>query len=482
MNSLLLHLRHPGQAGLAALGFFALVHLAALIAGGHAVASKRDSRAATAWLILILFVPLFGTLAYVWVGINRVKRRAREMRRPPESRTARAARQPEAVPPELKGLLAVTDNVNHVPLSAGNSVRMLVNGDEAYPKMLAAIAEASQSISLVSYIFDNDPVGREFAEALCVAAERGVEVRVLVDAVGARYSFPSIFRRLRARNLKAARFLDTWLPWRFHYSQLRNHRKCLIVDGRLAFTGGMNIRRAHLVTMPRPDTTQDLHFRMEGPAVGELQEVFAQDWEFATGERLEGERWFPPLEPIEGGACVRVVPDGPDADFEKLLWTLLGAIGEARHSVRIVTPYFLPDAVLTSALGLAALRGVKVEILLPDHNNVFLVQWASRAQLWQVLGKGCRVYASPRPFDHSKFFLIDDSWALVGSANWDARSLRLNFELNLEVVDGRFAAILAAEFAKRRGISREVTQAELDARPLWVLLRDGVARLFSPYL
>ncbi len=465
-----------------AIVIFSIVHLIALAAAGHAVCYKRDSRSAVCWVALIFLVPLLGSLAYFWFGINRVKRRARGLKgKPPRSIPIHEPVGADS-PADAHPALTISGRINRGRLSQGNSLQMLVNGEAAYPRMLRAIGEAKKNISLVTYIFDNDSVGREFAEALCAAAKRGVEVRVLIDAVGARYSFPSIFRRLRCPKLKAAKFLDTMLPWRFHYSQLRNHRKCLITDGRLAFTGGMNIREGHLVTRLESCSTQDLQFQVEGPVVTDLQKVFAQDWEFTTKEVL-GHEWFPPEEKVKNeGGWARVVNDGPDEDFEKLRWTLLSVLGVARKSVCILTPYFLPDPVLISMLGLTALRGVKVEIIVPEHTNVFMVQWASRAIYWQVLERGCRIYASPGPFDHSKLFVVDDAWAMVGSANWDARSLRLNFEMNIEVQDPDIVAILGREFARKKSLSRLVTLAEVDARSLPVRLRDGTARLFSPYL
>lgn len=456
------------------------VALSALLAAGHAVCYKRDSRSAVTWVIFIFFAPLLGALIYFWVGVNRVRARARFIRSSKQnSLKGRAA--PILAHPHPA--LTLAGKINHERLYPGNKFEMLVNGNEAYPRMLQAIREAKKTITLLTYIFDNDPVGREFAQALCEAGERGVQVRVLIDAMGARYSFPSIYRHLRANNLKVDRFLDTILPWRFHYSQLRNHRKCLIADGALAFIGGMNIRDAHVVSADKAGSTQDLQFQVQGPVVGDLQKVFAEDWRFTNGEELKGSDWFPALAPVESGkAWARVVDDGPDEEYDKLHWTLLGAIAEAKKSISIATPYFVPDGAIIPMLGLAAQRGVRVEILLPEHNNVLLVQWASRSLLWQVLEKGCHVYSSPPPFDHSKIFLVDDAWACIGSANWDARSLRLNFELNVEVQDPEFTRALAAEFARKRVQSREVTLAEVDARPLPVRLRDGVARLFSPFL
>jgi cardiolipin synthase len=215
--------------------------------------------------------------------------------------------------------------------------------------------------------------------------------------------------------------------------------------------------------------------------VTRLQEVFADDWEFVTGEPLQGERWFSTLSEV-GPVRARVVPSGPDDDFEKLRTTFFGALSCARESVRIMTPYFLPDAGLITALNVAALRGVQVDILLPQRNNLRLVQWASTAELWQVLGHGCRVWLVPPPFDHTKLMLVDRVWSLIGSANWDSRSLRLNFELDVECYDPTLAASLEAVVKRKLAEAVPVTLADLDSRNVLFKLRDGVARLFSPYL
>jgi cardiolipin synthase A/B len=306
-------------------------------------------------------------------------------------------------------------------------------------------------------------------------------VRVLVDDVGARYSRPRIARRLRRRDVRVAHFMPGLLPWRMPYFNLRNHRKIMVVDGRTAFTGGMNIRDEFWRGMDPHHFARDLHFRIEGPVVCEIQEAFAEDWTFTTGERLEGEAWFPTLASV-GDVVARGIFDGPDIDYEKLETVILGALAVARRSVRILTPYFLPDPALLSALGVAALRGVDVEVVVPAENNLALVQWASAAQLDQMIEKGVRVYASPPPFDHGKLMVVDEYWTLVGSANWDPRSLQLNFEFNVECYDAALGASMTTLFAERRDASKPVTLEALHARPLPVKLRDGVARLFSPYL
>lgn len=463
----------------AALATFAL----AAFAAGHALLYKRDVRAAIGWVGLVLLVPLLGGLLYLTLGVNRIRRRASGM--PQERlRPATGGQRPvraEEVGESLAALARLGQRINPLPLLAGNRVAPLLNGDQAYPEMLAAIEGAERSVGLATYIFDQDTAGRRFLAALARAVERGVEVRVLVDAVGLRYSWPPMDRELRRAGVPVARFLPTRLPWKIPYANLRNHRKILIVDGRVAFTGGMNLRHGHLLGERPRHPVQDLHFRVEGPAVAELQELFVHDWQFTTREALGGEGWFPPLAE-RGPVVARVIADGPDEDFDRLRWTLLGALAVASRSVTVVTPYFLPDQALITALGVAALRGVEVDILLPEQNNLRLVQWAAQAQLWQVLERGCRVHLTPPPFDHSKLLLVDEGWALVGSANWDPRSLRLNFEVGVECYDAALGRRLAGIVEARRAEAREVSLAELDARPLPIRLRDGLARLLTPYL
>src|SRR5918996_1535480 len=454
-----------------------------LLAAGHVILYKRDSRAAVAWVGLIWLVPVVGSGLYVLLGVNRIKRRA-AARRPLRAGSA-VPPAPTPLPPERDALppARLVDRLTGRSLVAGNAVTPLVNGDEAYPAMLAAIELARSSVALSTYIFDNDAAGALFLDALERAVRRGVAVRVLVDAVGARYSWPPIIHALRRRAVPVAAFSPTVLPWRMAYFNLRNHRKILVVDGRVGFTGGMNIRAGHLLERRPPPRhpVRDLHFRIEGPEVAHLVRTFAEDWAFTRGESLAGEAWFPPLSPA-GTVAARCLPDGPDEDTDPARFTRLGALACARESVRIVTPYFLPDSALITALAVAAMRGVRVEIALPETNNLALVRWAATAQLWQVLERGCRVYHTPGPFDHTKLVLVDGVWALIGSSNWDPRSLRLNFEFDVECYDAALVDRLDRLVEMKLARAHQVTLADVNGRSLPIKLRDGVARLAAPYL
>jgi cardiolipin synthase A/B len=455
-----------------------------LVASAHAVLHKRDVRAALGWVAFIWLAPVVGAAAYLVFGVNRIRRRAQALR--PAANRLR----PEDLPPapvlpadaeHLRPLVQLADEVVRRPLVAGNAFTLLEGGAAAYPTMLAAIEAAERSVAFCTYIIDPGRAGDAFVAALERARDRGVLVRVLIDAVGARYRWPPVHRRLQKLGVPTALFLPRLTPVWLPFVNLRNHRKILVVDGRVGFTGGMNVRDDFLASPGRPAPYVDLHVKVEGPVVAHLQQAFAEDWAFTTGEVLDGPAFFPPV-PAAGNVLARGVPDGPDEDFETIRWVLLGALAVARKRVRIVTPYFLPDQPLVTALNVAAMRGVEVDVVLPARGNLPIVDWAQTAQLWQVLDHGCRVWRSAAPFDHSKAMIVDGAWSLVGSANWDPRSLRLNFELCVEAFDPTVAAQLDSLVEARLARAVPVTLADVDARPLALKLRDGAARLFSPYL
>ncbi len=469
----------------------AVLLLVTVLAGAHAVLNKRDVRAAIGWVGLIALVPGVGAVLYALLGVNRIARRASKLReQAPRVEHPLAG---HAVPREdvvarlpedsrhLASLSLLVDRTTSRRLLSANLVEPLRDGDEAYPAMIAAIEQAQRSIALATYIFDVDAAGHRFIEALVAARARGVDVRVLVDDAGARYSRPPADRLLRRAGVRTARFLPMLLPWAWPYSNLRNHRKLLVVDGRVGFTGGMNIRGGCLLREAPRHPTADLHFRVRGPVVAHLLDVFEEDWRFSRGEALEGEAWALDLEEA-GGALARGIADGPDEDLDAMRWVFLGAIASARRSLRIVTPYFLPDEAIVTALNVAAMRGVAVDIVLPERGNLRFVEWAMHGELWKVLGRGCRVWLTPPPFDHGKLLVVDAAMCVVGSPNWDPRSLRLNFELGLEIYDQALAETLEALVAEKIAGARQLDAAALEAQPRLLRLRNGVARLFTPYL
>lgn len=276
-----------------------------LLASGHALLRRRDVHAAISWIGFIWLVPWLGAVLYLLFGINRIRRRARALGRsnvkvatPPGSTPRRNTEEVVVGAGHLAQLMRLVDQMVHQPLLPGNEVELLMGGDEAFPALLEAIDRAEHSVSLCSYIFDADRAGHQFADALERAVHRGVEVRVLVDAAGARYGWPPIHTLLRRRGVRVARFLPTLVPRRFTYLNLRNHRKIAVVDGKIGFTGGMNIREGNLLRLQpaAKHPIRDVHARLRGPVVVHLQRTFAEDWLFTCGESLQGARWFPPLQ------------------------------------------------------------------------------------------------------------------------------------------------------------------------------------------
>jgi cardiolipin synthase len=453
----------------------------------HALMFKRDSRAALGWIALCLLLPVAGPVLYTILGINRIRRRARRLELPGlkigfergRARRAGAEDHPE-LPDAIADLEHIGAQLSAHPLSAGNAVQALRHGDEAYPEMLAAIERAERSVFLCSYILDADETGRAFADALERAQQRGADVRVIVDGVGQYYTRPRAVRWLRRRGLRARAFLPpSLLPPRLSLN-LRNHHKILVVDGRQAFTGGMNIGDRHVVgESPARAAVADLHFRLDGPVAAQLEAEFLRTWEFITGVRDAPA----PVQPKDTGPVwCRTLTDGPDEDLDQITLLLGATIARAQRSVLIMTPYFLPPRELIGALQAASLRGVEVVLVLPAVNNLPFVHWATRNMLWELLYQGIEVFYQPAPFNHAKLLVIDDCYTLVGSSNWDSRSLRLNFELQVEAFDAAFARDMAGRLRAAAASGRPVSLEEVDNRSLPERLRDSFFWLFSPYL
>jgi cardiolipin synthase A/B len=459
---------------IAALGF-----LLSSIAAGHALLRKRRPQSAFGWIGLSYALPFVGPLLYFLFGINRVRTKAQRLRggRPetlcPPSDVA--------MPPAgLESLARLGFAVTQLPLVGGNSIEILHNGEHAFPAMLAAIRSARAYLYFSTYILDSGHVGKEFAAALGDARDRGVDVRVLLDGVGELYSWPPARDLLTGRGLRVERFVPPRLVPPSFSVNLRNHRKILTADGEVAFTGGVNIRDHYLSPDPEtPAPIVDMHFRFTGPITAQIEAIFLADWELVTGEIGAAK---PFTGASSGKAICRTLSNSPEGDLDRLTETLVGAIGNAKRRVAIMTPYFLPPRELIAPLQAAALQGVDVAVILPEQNNLPYVHRATRHMLWELLQRGVRIYYQPPPFVHSKLFYFDDEYAQVGSANLDPRSLRLNFEMNVEVYDRAFVAELARHFEAVRSSSTAITLGGVDGRSVVTKIIDGVCWLFSPYL
>jgi cardiolipin synthase A/B len=443
--------------------------LSATAAALHALLTKPDPRSAMSWIALCWLFPVGGPILYGLFGINRVGRLAL-----PGVENCGDAPAPSS---PLAALVRAGDQLTGLPRLGGNVVEALHNGEVAFPRMLQAIDEARESVWLATYIFQTDPVGLKFVEALRAATSRGVSVRVLVDGIGEWYDWPHVVPVLRAAGVTAARFLPPRLIPPSLALNCRNHRKLLAIDGTSAFMGGMNLggREVGGATGRR---MSDIHFALRGPIVAQLGASFAADWKFATEEVLAV-----PSAPAAGGeSTCRVVTGGPNEAVDKLLLLIVSAIAVAEREVLIMTPYFIPPPELVAALQAAALRGLKVLLVLPRHSNLRYVDWATLHWLPALIERGVQVVMQEPPFSHAKLLIIDRSYAHIGSVNVDTRSLRLNFEITVEVFDEQQCAQLAQFVNSVQERASPLTLAQASAISLLARLRNSLCWLISPYL
>ena len=433
------------------------------------------------WIIACLFIPYGGPVAYFIFGINRVRTRARGLRRPILTVNYESAQSRTPSSDAIgKGLDTVGQRVTGRALSDNNAINVFHNGERAYPAMLASIEKAKYQILLATYILKTDQTGDSFADALGAAAARGVDVMVLIDGVGEMYSRKKPSKLLRRLGVSVGRFLPPRLIPPSIYVNLRNHRKLLVVDNDVAYAGGMNISDDHTSVPGKQRRITDVHFSLRGAVVAELAAVFHDDWHFATGQSVKAVEHPPPSS--DGHARCRVVPDDPDDQLDTLTLTIQGVVSGALDSIDIMTPYFLPSRELIASLQAAALRGIRIRVVLPAKNNLFYVHWANRNLLAELIEWGIEICYQPAPFCHSKLFCVDDEYCLIGSANLDPRSLRLNFELGVEIFSAPLNTELRAHIDEVAARSKSVTMEELQARSIPVRLRDSFVNLFSPYL
>ena len=378
-------------------------------------------------------------------------------------------------------LLNVSDAVNNEALRTDNKVTFLLNGEQAYPAMLQAIERSESTVFLITFILRSDSVGKLFISALQRAAARGVDVRVIIDGVGDYYCWPRASRMLKKAGLNVVRYYPpTFFPPSLLIN-LRNHKKLLVCDGDTAFTGGINIGENHCVEKePIGSAVTDVHFQLGGPIVADLSRQFCDIWYRVTESVLQP---TPANEQVSGEASCRMLVAGPDEHMDRLELIFNGAISAARESIDIMTPYFLPSREMIAVLKTAALKGVKVRVILPAASNLRYVDWATRNMLWELLLWGVEVYyqRSP-PFSHTKLFVVDQRYSIVGSANMDPRSLRLNFELCIEIFDTTVARTISQHCDTAIVHSSVVSLESLDRRSIISRLRDALFWLFSPYL
>lgn len=455
---------------------------------------KEQPAAALGWSLAIVFLPVFGAIAFFLFGTTRINRRLRGRLRHREDFAsgddrstqlgATATRSEHHGPADetWSRLGRVLESLDQPPCRRGNACELYAEGDLAFAAMRAAIQAAEQHVHVLFYIFRDDELGRSAIDLLCEKARAGVQVRLLLDGMGSLGGW-QLQRRLRAAGGQVASFLPLWSLHKLGSPNMRNHRKIIICDGEVAFCGGLNVGVEYLGRRrDRNRPWADLHMRIEGPAVWDLQWIFAEDWDFSVGERLETSACFPPVADA-GDQVVQVLAGGPDLDPNPVREALLGAITRADESIWIASPYLIPDPALRDALAHAARAGVEVKILTqqppPDHWLPFL---CALEMIESLDAAGVQVLGHAEGMMHAKAAVFDGSWGMLGTANLDNRSMHLNFEVMLALRGGSATKELQAQLQAMMAAAVPLDAAWLARRPRWQRGAAQVARLLAPLM
>lgn len=470
--------------------------LDALLVGAAIVVVLRRPReplAMLAWIFALVFLPVLGLVLFLMLGEPRFRRarkrrRRRRRRRHPiiakqlDALARRKAEQPPPpVDPRLAHLMAFSTRVGQQAPTFGNKVTIFHEQEKCFDDLMEAVRAAQSHVHLEYYIFQPDETGHALRDLLVKKAADGVHCRLLVDYIGC-WNWPRSFRQsFKNGGVETAYFLPV-VPWRGRWRvNFRNHRKIAVIDGMVGFTGSMNIGDEYRGRRVRCGPWRDTHIRVEGAAVHQLQEVFIDDWVYATRRELIEEECFP-QPPTTGEHIVQVIPSGPDTSSNILHHLLLAATSAARKSVTMLTPYFAPDTTMLLALQSAAYRGARVQLLVPTCTDSRVTLWAGRSFYQQLVEAGVEIYEYDAGMLHSKVVVVDDAWAMVGSANMDQRSFRINYEITTMIYDSQLATELHADFESLRYHSRRVEPTGPSDWTFKESLKLGLARLVSPLL
>lgn len=448
------------------------------VMAGWIVMKKREPIATLSWVLSLAALPWVGLLIYHFLGPQRIVRQQR--RRSLSRRSLEPVLPSDLVTSEDCATVShLAQTITHFAPSSAVDVKLLVGGKATYAALHEAIAGAKHHLHLEYYIFEPDQTGTPLRDALVAKAREGVRVRLLLDAVGSAKLSRSFLAPLLDAGVEVGWFHPVKLRWIWRPRiNLRNHRKIVVVDGCVAFTGGINITDEENEAV-NPEAFHDLHMRLEGSIVRWLQLAFLEDWAYATGTALRDEKLWP--EPREGTMLAHALPSGPDSVWESIHRVKVEAIHQADKRVWLVTPYFVPGEAARMALTSAAMRGLDVRLVVPAKSDSILVSAAARSYYDELLASGVRLFEYQPRMLHTKALLVDEHTCVLGSANFDHRSFRLNFELSLLLHDRDLAKELEQEMEATLAQCREVKAGD-PPLPFLRRLADNATRLLSPVL
>ncbi len=481
--------------------FFEIIYLIILIVVClRIIYDTRSTTKTLAYLLLAIFVPFGGMLFYFSFGINYRKRKMYTKKLVADDSMSATLReriyryskhtfeQSSADVQSRRELAVMLVKDSQSPLTTGNEVKLLVNGEHKFPEVLSAIRQAKHHIHIEYYIYEDDEIGAAIADALIQKAEEGVTVRFIYDDFGSRSVRKKIVPRIKAAGVNAFPFYKVIFIALANRLNYRNHRKIIVIDGVTAFVGGINVSDRYInnaAANPRKLFWRDTHLRIDGPGVYYLQYLFLCDWNFCANDKLQPDTLFFPRSlslPAKGNKVVQIAASGPDSDTPTILFSLLQAINLATEEILITTPYFIPGESLMDALTVAALGGVAVKLLVPGVSDSVLVNAAARSYYGDLLKAGVEIYLYNKGFVHAKTLVTDRKVAIVGTANMDYRSFDLNFEVNAIVYDRGVANELAAVFYKDIADAEKNDPMVWENRSVWKQLLEKMARLVSPLL
>lgn len=454
---------------------------------------QKEPTAMLAWVFAIVLMPFAGSILYWLVGSTRIHRKAHRRRKRIAHLVSRVKRHTrdraggddreaeQRLPDDLATVERMTRRLLGVPATSGNQVHVYEEANATYYALEEAIRDARESVHLEYYVWQPDDTGRHFRDLVIEKAKTGVKCRLLLDAVGSWRIGRSFTQPLIEAGVQLAFFLPV-NPLRKRWSiNLRNHRKIAVIDGRVAFMGSQNIGDEYLGRLKRLSPWRDTHMRVIGPAVLFMQQTFVEDWLFASGENLTSAELFP--EPARSGdSLVQMVSTGPDQNVGVLEQIVFAAVSTGGKSIQIQTPYFVPGPGLRMALQHACYRGVRVQLVLPTRHDHPVVLWAGRSFYGELIQAGVEIYEYDAGVVHSKIITVDDRWCMLGSANMDVRSFRLNFESTALIYDASVAVELSNSIDRDVRRSRRIGLDDIRERGLREQLIVGAARILSPLL
>ncbi|MBS4040666.1 MAG: cardiolipin synthase [Flavobacteriales bacterium] len=456
------------------------------------VLENRGPSRTVAWLLVLILLPVVGIFFYLLIGQNHRRKKTFIKKRKQDYRLLRRLLMEQLSftrnidifkqNPDIRGkLIPLLIHNTKSPITVNNSCRVLNDGDETFAEMLKAIEEAQDHIHMEYFIIKESDIGTQFKEALIKKAKEGIEIRLIYDAVGSWRLKDSFLEPLRSAGVKVKSFLPVRLPLTGHRLNYRNHRKILIIDGKVGFLGGLNIGDEYLGKNEVLGFWRDLHLRIKGEALYVLQAIFLMDWFFVSKEEIDDARYFP-QQGYCGEQLIQIASSGPDSFWESIHQAYFTAITSAKNYVYIMSPYLVPDESILMALKTAAISGVDVRILLPNRPDHYTVFWASRSHFMELLQAGVKIYEYQKGFVHGKMILVDDQMTTIGTANLDIRSFQLNFEVNAFIYDKDLCLEVKESFMKDLSDSKQVNRHDYRKRKLLHRVKESLARIFSPVL